>query len=135
MAKKKKFGIPEGQEQMPILVEPDIIKEIEEEHEVTDEQLEEVPQLENYPRKWVARPESKIKNQNYLLVKGSLETKDLRLKVVSIYDLSEVDVLPDAEVLGSEVDAYINNALGGIKMNAGMIAKSLGILTRGEKEA
>jgi len=133
MSKKKKFEIPEGQEQMPLITEPDTIKEIEEEHEVTDEQLKEVPQLERYPRMWVARPESKIKTQNYCLITGSLETKDLKLKVVSIYDMSKVEVLPDADMLGSEVDAYIQNALNCISMNAGMIAKSLNILTRGDE--
>jgi len=132
--RKPKFEMPDGHEQMPILTEPAEIKEIEEEHEVTDEVLEDTPIIVSDSKRGSGHADFKVKVKSYCLVKGSIETKDLRLKVISVYDLSGVENIPDAEMLGVEVNSFVGNSLGAIEKNAGMIAKSLTVLTRGGDE-
>ena len=133
MAKKKQFGMPEGHQQIPLFTEPDAIKEIEEEHEVTDEILAETPQIDRKSKRGSGQADFKVKVKSYCLVKGSVDTKDLQLKVVSVYDLSGVENIPDAEMLGVEINSFVGNALRAIEMNAGMIVKSLTVLTRGDE--
>lgn len=130
--KKKKFEQPESQKQMPIFTEPEDIKEIEEELEVTDEILAEIPEIEKKNIPWTQTPDNEIKVKSFCMVKGSIKEKNLKLKVISIYDLSGVETTPDAELLEGEIDAYVQKTLNAIDINSKMIAKSLGILTRGQ---
>ncbi len=68
---------------------------------------------------------TQIDLDNYMMVTGSLENNDLKLSVVSIFDLKNAKDLPDLVMTQNEIDVWRYQLMDYISNNAEMLAKAL----------
>ena len=128
MAKKNDVQTSDGLQQITFEVEKKEVEKIEEELEVDDETLKDERKLDEAERRWVSKPESKINIDNYVFAKS--EEGRLQLKVVTVYDLTNVEGSPDPELLEHEIGVWRENLLRNIGENSVYLKKALQVLTR-----
>ena len=127
--KKAKHTRPEGQDQVNFMKDEEA-KEEAKALGVDDEVLEEAYPVEKKKKTGSSDKVTNVRMENYALITGSLEENNLQLKVVSVYDLSTANDLPDPEMLEHEIDAWRRQLSGFISRNSEMLRKAVNVLVR-----
>lgn len=117
-------------EQVKLVSDKEEVKKIEQELGVEEATLEETPEIAKIERPTLSIKDVNIGMKNHALVTGNLEEKTLQLKVVSVFDLSTANDLPDQEMLENEIDVWRQQLLAYINNNSDMIRKAVSVLVR-----